>query len=125
MCYVSLRKRYYVCANIVFEDALMFIFRCMCYVTMRKQLFVCANIDLEHTEMYVFPLYSLRTRTHTYVLRPLPLDVTKTWSFSENSFISLSYFCEQLCPSSKRGACVGYVYNNMTETHTHRRIIDF
>jgi hypothetical protein len=75
--------------------------------------------------MFVFPLYSFPKRTHTYVLRPFPLDVTKTWPFSENSFISLSYFCEQLCLPSKRGACVGCGYNNMAETHTRGRNIDF
>ena len=125
ICYVALRKRNYVCANIVFEDALMFVYRCMCYVTMRKHKFVCANIYLEHAEMFVFPLYTFPKRTHTYVLRPYPLDVPKTWPFSENSFISLSYFCEQLCLPCKRGACVGCEHNNMAETHTRGRNIAF
>ena len=125
ICYVSLSKRNYVCGNIVFEHALMFFFRCMCYVSMHKHYFLCVNIYLEHAETFVWPLYSFPKRTHTYVLRPFPLDVTKTWPFSENSFISLSYFCEELCLPSKRGACVGCGYNNMAETHTCGRNIDF
>jgi hypothetical protein len=68
--------------------------------------------------MFVFPSNSFLKWTHTYVLRPYPLNVTKTLSFSETFSISLSYFCEQLCLPSKRRACVGCGYNNSAETHT-------
>jgi hypothetical protein len=88
----------YFCANIIYKPANMFEYRSIMFLLRTS---MCTSLKV----------------THTYPLRTYPCSLAKTCTFSENSPIFLSYFCEQLPTPPKRCACMCFHDNIMAETH--------